>query len=137
LRLRRAKPASAGEPFGARAIVGRRIELAGELADEAIDLGRARERTEEPVGGAGRSTDHEDLVAVEELGSLGVDHRADDQHPNRTVGLVLELMRARSTDRAGDNVTGLEQARSVEGAQRRPPRENDNQLLVGVVEMKR
>jgi hypothetical protein len=46
-------------------------------------------------------------------------------------------MRARSTDRAGDNVTGLEQARSVEGAQRRPPRENDNQLLVGVVEMKR
>jgi hypothetical protein len=73
--------------LGERALLlGRRhVQFPG----ETIDMGRARECAEEPVGYSRRVADDKDLVTVEHLSRFGIDHRADDKGPNRGVLVVL------------------------------------------------
>src|SRR5215831_15797440 len=108
-----------------------------QLAGKPVDLCLAREGEREPVGGARRGGVDEDLVAVELLGDLGIDHRADDECANRFVAVVLQLMRAAPADGTGHDVSRLELADALERAKRGPSGQDDDHLLVAVMEVKR
>src|SRR5919199_903568 len=108
-----------------------------QLAGEPVNLCVAWEGEGEPLWYAGRGAMHEDLVAIEQLGDLRVDHGADDEDADRLVGVVPHLVRARPTLRARDHLSPLELTDPVEGAERRPSLQHDDHLLVPVVEVKR
>jgi hypothetical protein len=105
-----------------------------QLAGEPVDLRLAWKGEGEPVSSAGRGTVHEDLVAVELLGDLGVDDGPDDKYADPFVGVVLQVVRAAPTYRTRDDLTGLELAGAVKRSKRRPPGQHDDHFLVAVVE---
>ncbi len=108
-----------------------------QLAGEPVDLRLARKRKGEPVTGTRRGAVHEDLVTVELLGDLWVDHRADDEDADRIVAVVLQLVCAAPTHKTRDDLSRLELAHAVKRPERRAPAHYDDHLLVAVVEVKR
>jgi hypothetical protein len=84
--------------------VGRPLKL----PSEPVDHGGAREGPEYPVTRSRRMGDDENLVAIEHLGCFGIDHRADDEHTDRSVCLVLQLVHASSAYGTRDNVSWFE-----------------------------
>jgi len=81
--------------------------------------------------------DDEDLVAVEHLRRLGIDHRAHHEYSHRIARQILNLMRTCPTDGARDDISGVERTSAIDCAQRRASGQNDDHLLVAVMEMKR
>lgn len=113
--------------------VGRCFKLPG----EPVDHGGAREGTEEPVGRSRRVRDDENLVTIEHLGCLGIDHRADDERADGSVCVVLQLVRSSSANGTRDDLSWFEDTRASERPQSRPSRKHDDQFLVRVVQVKR
>ena len=107
------------------------------LSVEPVDHGGAREGTEESVGRSRWVRDDENLVAIEHLGCFGIDHRADDERTDWSIRLVLQLVRAISTDGTRDDVSWLEDTSASERAQSGPSGKHDDHFLVRVVQVKR
>lgn len=94
---------------------------------------RARKRERDSIRDSPAGPTGEDLVAVEHLDDVGVDHGRDDQDSGRVVRAVAELVRAARSDRTRNDLSDLESSMAVRGPQRWTAGEHDDQFLVGVM----